>query len=325
MTSRQRKAGETADWVAAAKRWPIHDASDPSVRPSSANVRGRRGVAFARHTGTGRLIPSGWLDPRKALFSNFIDDIVRPNDGAAWFGIGGKNNDCGLDLGGLQSIDRRKRLPALSPISAGRAPCRSSSSSCGRAPFCPTFRCAPSSTKREPTPKSRATSSTRGDFLQPYVYGDSLARKTIAAVLADRRLRDTHRRGERMVGPAPDHAFGAAHRADGASGDAPLRKPERLAVCGAVIHLLPAVAAETDHRRARHADHGVVVCRVAVVVERRCVGPPDDPALDRLRSSARRARHGERSAAGGVLRSRRSPPICSSNGAGETCRAGSCA
>jgi len=52
-----------------------------------------------------RSIPAVRPAFAKALFCNFINDIVHPNNAAAWSGVGGKKNDCGLDLRELQSIN----------------------------------------------------------------------------------------------------------------------------------------------------------------------------------------------------------------------------
>ena len=115
-------------------------------------------------------------DPRrpaahaKRLFCNPINDIVRPNNRTAWFGVGAKKNDRGLDLGGLQSISDGSdcrlrslfRRPGAVPILIIIL------WACAVLPNLPLRALI----YEEGTNAEIARDIlTRGDFLQPYVYG----------------------------------------------------------------------------------------------------------------------------------------------------------
>jgi hypothetical protein len=75
-------------------------------RSASGDVKGemhryKRGAFGGFYTGR---IFGKRLGPRAPCFSLILSMVLCPQQRAARFGFGGKDNDCGLDFGRLQSI-----------------------------------------------------------------------------------------------------------------------------------------------------------------------------------------------------------------------------
>src|SRR5215469_8561409 len=101
-----------------------------------------------------------------------------------------------------------------------------------------------------------------------------------------------------MVGALAHSALRAADRAPDPAPDAPLCQPRRLALRRRRLSLLPAAAAEADHRRARHAGDCALLRRLLSLVGRGGEGPRRRLALDRRSPPYRLAVAGQGAAAG---------------------------